>query len=108
MHLDVYTGTDIFAAAFGCPAHYPEDDMPFALLLIQTAEEVEALSVPGLDSPSIAQLFEIASELRRRAGMDVVLRIPDIQSPMDIAALIWEKGAFLRALLQAPAQRGSG
>lgn len=100
--LDVYTGTDIFAAAFGCPVRYPEDDMPFALPRIQTAEEIEALPVPGLDSPSIVQLFEIAAELRRRAGTDAVLRIPDIQSPMDIAALIWEKETFFRALLQAP------
>jgi hypothetical protein len=100
--LDVYTGTDIFAAAFGCPVHYPENDMPFALPLIQTAEEVEAVPIPGRNSPSIVQLFEIATELRRRAGTDAVLRIPDIQSPMDIAALIWNKEAFFRALLQAP------
>jgi Uroporphyrinogen decarboxylase (URO-D) len=101
-HLDVYTGTEIFAAAFGCRVHYPPDDMPFALPLIHTPAEVDDLDIPGLDSPVIAPLFEIAEELRRRAGPGAMMRLVDMQSPMDVAALIWEKATFYQALLEAP------
>lgn len=44
----------------------------------------------------------IADELRRRAGPDAPLRLVDVQSPMDIAALVWDKNTFFPALLEAP------
>lgn len=101
-HLDVYTGTEIFAAAFGCPVHLSGDTMPFALPLIHRASEVARLKVPSLDAPPLAVLFDIADELRRRAGDDVLVKLVDIQSPMDIAALIWDKNSIYMAMLESP------
>ena len=101
-HLDVYTGTEVFAEAFGCAVHRPEDDMPFALPFITTASEVSKLPVPDLDTPCLRMLFEMADRLRSRAGSAALLKMVDIQSPMDIAALIWEKSAFYMALVEAP------
>jgi hypothetical protein len=49
--LDVFTGTEIFAAAFGCPVYYPTDDMPFAMPRIKSASEVNAIQIPDLDTP---------------------------------------------------------
>jgi hypothetical protein len=100
--LDVYTGTEIFAQAFGCPVVYPADDMPFAQPLIRAANEVSALHVPDFSSTPLAELFEIADELRRRSGPDALVKLVDVQSPMDIAALIWEKASFYTALLETP------
>lgn len=100
--LDIYTGTEIFAAAFGCPVYYPEKDMPFAMPLIRSAKEVTGVKIPDLNAPAIAQLFEIANELRRRAGPDALMHMVDLQSPMDIAALIWDKTTFYPALIQEP------
>lgn len=101
-YLDVYTGTEIFAAAFGCPVHYLPDDMPFALPLVHSAREAAALRIPDLDCASVAPLFDMAEELRRRGGPDALLRMVDLQSPMDIAALIWEKTSFYPALIESP------
>ncbi|MCC7261464.1 MAG: hypothetical protein IT369_02975 [Candidatus Latescibacteria bacterium] len=101
-HLDVYTGTEIFAAAFGCPVHRTEENMPFALPLIQRAGQVASLQVPSLDCPGLEMLFGMADELRQRAGPEALLKLVDIQSPMDIAALIWEKTSFYPALLEEP------
>lgn len=101
-HLDPYTGTEIFAEAFGCRAHRTEDNMPFALPLITQASEVARLKVPSLDTPCLNLLFEIADELRARGGPDALMRLVDIQSPMDIAALIWEKSSFYVACLEEP------
>jgi hypothetical protein len=97
--LDVYTGTEIFASAFGCEVHYPENDMPFAMPRIRTAEQVAGIEIPGLDSPAIALLFAMAQELKRRAGTEALLHMVDIQSPMDIAALVWDKTQFYPALI---------
>ncbi len=101
-YLNMMTGTEIFAEAFGCSVHRPADSNPFALPLIRTAEEVAALKVPELSASSLAYLFDLADELRRRAGPGAVFHLVDIQSPMDIAALIWEKSAFYLAMLESP------
>jgi hypothetical protein len=101
-YLEVFTGTEIVAAAFDCPVHFPESDMPFAMPIIQQASEVAAIRLPHLDHPAIAPLFQIAEDLRARAGEDALLPIVDLQSPMDTAALIWEKTGFYPAMVDAP------
>ena len=102
-YLDMMTGTEIFAEAFGCRVHQPPDSNPFALPLVQTAAEAAKVKVPELSRSSLAYLFDMADELRRRAGPAATFHIVDIQSPMDIAALIWEKAAFYVAMVEAPA-----
>lgn len=100
--LDVYTGTEIFAEAFGCPVARPDDQMPFARPLISEASEVDRLRVPDVGDGPLAMLFDIADELRRRAGNGALLKLVDIQSPMDIAALIWDKSRFYVAIVEQP------
>lgn len=100
--LDVFSGTEIFAEAFGCKVHRPEDNMPFALPLVHNAQEASKLKVPDLFSTSLVMYFEIADELKRRAGADALVRLPDIQSPMDIAALIWDKNDYYITLIEEP------
>jgi hypothetical protein len=99
--LNMMTGTEIFAEAFGCPVHRPADSNPFALPLIHGPGEVAALRVPDLGSSTLARHFEIADELHRRAGPDAIFHMVDVQSPMDIAALIMEKSAFYTAMIEA-------
>ncbi len=101
-HLSMTTGTEIFAEAFGCRVVKSPDTNPFAQPLIHTADEVACLRVPELSRSSLAYLFEMADELQRRAGPDALFRLVDIQSPLDIAALIWEKSAFFAAMIDAP------
>lgn len=100
--IDMLTGTEIFAEAFGCPVHRPDNNNPFALPLIHDAREVAALNVPDLSSSTLDYLFDMADELKRRAGPEAVFRLVDIQSPMDIAALIWEKSSFFIGLTESP------
>ena len=101
-HLDPYTGTEIFAEAFGCAVQHPADDMPFARPLISDARQVAGIRVPDLGAKPLALMFEIADELRRRAGPEALMKLVDIQSPMDIAALIWDKNLFYIALRETP------
>jgi hypothetical protein len=100
--LEVYTGTEIFAEAFGCPVHRPEDNMPFALPRIVSAAEVDDLPEPAVFDSPLAALFEMADALRARAGGDALLRMVDLQSPMDVAALIWDKNDFYSAMIETP------
>jgi len=96
------TGTEIFAEAFGCKVHRPDDNKPFALPLIHSASEADRMKIPELSASSLAYLFDIADELHRRGGPNSVMKPVDIQSPMDIVALIWEKTDLFCAMIEAP------
>jgi len=95
------TGTSLFAAAFGCRVHETEDNMPFALPMITTAKEAAKLKVPTLENSRLTEVFEIADALRQ-AEPDGLMKLPDIQSPLDIAALIWSKEEFFVAMIEEP------
>ena len=97
-----YTGTELFAEAFGCPVHYPGDNMPFARPLIFGADGLRSLKAPDTGAKPLRDAFEITYQLRRRCGPDAVPALPDIQSPFDIAALVWEKADFLASMIEAP------
>jgi hypothetical protein len=101
-YLDNLTGTEIFAEAFGCEIERPGDTNPYARACVCTAEEADALKTPALESSSLAYLFDIADELQRRGGADAAMRMVDVQSPMDIAALIWNKEDFFPSLYEEP------
>jgi len=96
------TGTEIFAEASGSKVHRPDDNNPFALPFIHSAAEADGISTPDLSTSSLAYLFDIADELYRRGGQGAVMKPVDIQSPMDIVALIWDKADLFCAMIETP------
>jgi hypothetical protein len=101
-YLDVFTGTEIFPEAFGCSIVYPENDMPFALPMIHSVKDIKKVKIPPLDVPPLKRLFSIAKELRKETDPGALVRLIDVQTPMDIVALIMEKSCFYSALIEAP------
>jgi len=101
-YLSNVTGTEIFAEAFGCEVHRPDDTNPFALPLIHSAADADRIEPPDLSASSLAYLFDIADELYRRGGPEAVMKMVDIQSPMDIVALVWEKSDLFCAMIETP------
>lgn len=100
--LSNFTGTEIFAEAFGCRVHRPDDNMPFALPFIHSPSEADKIRQPDIGRSSLAYLFEIADELQRRGGTEALMQIVDVQSPMDVVALIWDKSDLFVAMVEAP------
>jgi len=97
-----YTGTELFAHAFGCKIHYPANDMPFALPIVQSPADLAKVKYPDLySSPPIAEVFEIADKLRA-SEPDALMQLPDIQSPFDISALIWNKEDLFASMYEDP------
>ena len=98
----IWTGTEIFAAAFGSPVHVYEDSPPCALPLVTSAEEADKLQTPDLSARPMERVFELGHLLREELGADVPIGVPDIQSPFDVAALIWRKEDLFVALCEEP------
>ncbi|MBN2452449.1 MAG: hypothetical protein JXR77_18835, partial [Lentisphaeria bacterium] len=104
---DLSTGTQIYAAAFGCPVHRNLDSNPCALPRVFTAAEADALSEPDIwSAPSLYRVFELADAVRRELGPDVPLGPPDKQTGFDTACLVWEKTGIYAAML-TPEEKGA-
>ena len=100
--LRAWSGTEIFAAAFGCPVHVAPDGMPFALPLVETAEEADKLKKPDMSVKPLSDIFKICDRMVELCSEEYPVRVCDIQSPFDIASLIWKKENFFVALVDAP------
>jgi len=98
----IATGTQLFAAAFGSRVHIFPDSPPCALPLVETAREADALAEPEPETGPLGRVLEAGAQLRERLGPEVPIRVPDIQSPFDIAALVWRKEGLYTALVDEP------
>ncbi|MCL2004276.1 MAG: hypothetical protein FWG72_09790 [Oscillospiraceae bacterium] len=101
-YLDMITGTEIFAEAFGCGVFRPEDNNPAAIPCVANASEAAKIKIPNLEDTNLSILFDMADKARSRTGNDAMFKFPDIQTPMDIAALIWEKTDFFASMYEDP------
>lgn len=99
---NLHTGTGIFANAFGCEIVEFEGSNPASRPLIYTAEEADAITVPDIWATSLGRHLELVAAVREKVGPDVSVSGPDMQSPLGLAAQIWEKAAFMEAILDTP------
>jgi len=97
------TGTEIFAAAFGSAVHLYDDAPSAARPLVFTADQADALALPDLSARPLERFFEFAHMVQAEVGAEVPLGVPDIQSPFDIAALVWRKQDLFVAMHDNPA-----
>ena len=102
-YINIVTNTAIYAAAFGCKVHEYADSRPATVPLIDTPEQADKLKIPDFStSPTLSRILEFAVLLRKEFGAGVPISVPDIQSPFDIAAQIWNKESFFVALYESP------
>lgn len=99
---NLHTGTGIFAAAFGCPIVEFEGSNPASQPIVHTAAEADALSEPDPWSSPLGRHLELVAAVRDRLGADIPVSGPDMQSPLGLAAQIWEKAEFMSALIEEP------
>ncbi len=99
----VQTNTGIFASAFGCKIHvYDLATNAAAMPMVDSVADADALKEPDLDGPVFTRIFELAQLMRKELGPDAPICVPDMQSPLDVAALIWNKQYFFEAMIDTP------
>lgn len=99
---NLISGTQLFADAYGCDVHIYPNNIPCALPLVTTAQQADALPEPSLNARCLDRVFEMAAALQQRLGKDAIIAVPDVQSPLDIAALIWRKEDMFPAMYEEP------
>ncbi len=97
------TGTQLYAAAFGCRVHEYADTNPCALPLVRTAAEADALVEPTVEgSRQLSRVLELGQLVRDALGPEAWLGPCDVQSGFDSASLIWNKEDFILAMVDEP------
>lgn len=102
------------AAAF-CEIFWPEDDSPWALPAIKTADEVDSLSIPNFEKdglfPKIIEYFEKMNDLANEIKIESLIRnsrgpvgFGTIRGPVVLAAMIRGINEFFMDLILAPEQ----
>ena len=95
----LWTGTQIYAAAFGAPVHCYADSPPAARPLAFSAREADRLAQPDAENcPLVHRILELARLLRQRLGGQAFFGAVDMQTGFDTAALLWDKTSFFTAL----------
>lgn len=102
-YVRLWTGSELFAAALDAPVHLIENDAPCALPRFETADEADTLVVPDVwAARPLARVLELGQLMQERLGKDVIIGVPDMQSPFDIAALLWRKEDLFVAMYEEP------
>lgn len=97
----MWTGSQIYAEAFGCGVNLYPQDPPASRHLVETPGEADKIELPDMwSSPNIMRIFEMGRKLLARLGPDTPLSPPDMQSGFDIACQIWNKEQLFYALVE--------
>ena len=95
----LWTGTQVYAAAFGAPAHFYPNMPPAARPIFFSGEEADRAIEPDAENcPLVQKTLELAELLRKRLGQNVFFSPIDVQTGFDTAALLWDKTSFYTAL----------
>lgn len=97
-YIAMSTGTEIYAEALGSKVYRPTDNMPFAIPFIENSEQAAKITIPDVQNTCLMDIIEMASKMRDRVGKEAVFKIPDMQSPMDILAVMWDKTDLFAAM----------
>ena len=102
-YVNLLTNTGVFAAGFGCKMHLFEGSNAAAGPCVETVADAAKLKTPRVeDVPTLMRVIELARLVRDTLGPDVHVTGCDIQSPFDIAALIWRKQDLFVAMIEEP------
>ena len=99
---NLHTGTGLFATAFGCPIVEFEGSNPAARPIVHSAAEADALGDADALGGELGRHLQLVAAVRERLGDDAPVSGPDMQSPLGIAAQVWEKESFLAAMIESP------
>lgn len=95
-------GPVALASAFGGKLRFEEAGPPWIDPVIYKAEDVYYLKIPSVQDGLVGEALRRAKIFRERSEGKIAIRPPDMQGPLNTAALIWEEQEFLMAMKTHP------
>ncbi len=96
-----YWNTHTVALAFGCNASFTSEGKEWIEDLITDANQVKDIEIPNVWAGRTGEILNEMQALKRKLPEETLIRLPDIQSPLGVAELMWDQSFYL-ALLTNP------
>ena len=94
-----YWNTHSIALAMGCRPRTTSEGKEWVEPLITSPEQVQKIVVPDPLDGRTGEIIEDIEDLLLQTPEDTLIRLPDIQSPLGVAELMWRPDSFYMALL---------
>ena len=98
-----FWNTHTLALAFGCKARFTSEGKEWIEDLITEPDQVHELEIPDVRSGRTGEILDEMERLLKVQPEDTLIRLPDIQSPLGVAELIWDQSFYI-ALITNPAE----
>lgn len=96
-----YWNTHTLALAFGCQQVFTSEGKEWIAPLITDPLQVNNIKMPNVWQGRTGEILRKMQDLSRKLPEDTLIRLPDVQSPLGVAELIWDQ-SFYMALLTDP------
>lgn len=96
-----YWNTHTLALAFGCRPVFTSEGKEWVAPMISDASQIRDLRIPEVYAGRTGEILKLAAKFMSETDDDTLIRLPDIQSPLGVAELMWGEGFYL-ALLTNP------
>ncbi len=96
-----YWNTHTLALAFGCKPVFTSEGKEWIEDLITNPKQAEDIEIPEVRAGRTGEILEKMEKMLKEYPEDVLIRLPDIQSPLGVAELMWDQSFYL-ALLTNP------
>jgi len=98
-----YWNTHSIALTFGAEPHFTSDGKEWIKKMISDPLQVSKIKIPGIWSGRTGEILEKAGELLKQQPEETLIRMPDIQSPLGIAELLWDESFYVAFYLSPDA-----
>ena len=95
--------THTIALAFGAKPLFTSDGKEWIEKLITDPSQVSSIKVPDVWSSRTGEMLDKAVEMLKQLPEDTLIRMPDIQSPLGVAELLWDESFYMAFLLNPDA-----
>ncbi|RPH95916.1 MAG: hypothetical protein EHM72_14725 [Calditrichaeota bacterium] len=105
INVEPYFGnTHTLALAMGCRARHTSEGKEWIQSMINDPAQVKEIEIPDPLDGRTGEIIEDIEDLLLEAPENVLIRLPDIQSPLGVAELMWNPETFYSALLSNPVE----
>ena len=98
-----YSHTHTLALAFGAPPCYTSGGKEWVQKIITGPADVSKIKIPPVWSGRPGQLLDKACEMLTQLPEETLIRLPDIQSPLGVAELLWDESFYTSFLIEPQA-----
>ena len=98
-----YWNTHTLALAFGCKPVFTSESKEWIRARISNVAQVSEIEIPDVWEGRTGEILEKMAEMMDALPADTLIRLPDIQSPLGVAELMWDQSFYL-ALLTNPGE----